>query len=99
MVDPIIGGGMSIATASAHMLGGLMARAGRRQMPHELLASEYRKAWNSRFAARANLAASLGKIERSKVLSESLLFLMGCAPVIFPRLLRGARRDPLFSLS
>ena len=88
---------MSVATASADMLGTLIAKGIQQDSADEKIAADYKKAWTKRFARRVDLAASLGMIERSKFLSDTLLFLMGSVPAVFSRLVHSTRKDPLLS--
>ncbi len=94
MVNPVIGGGLSVAAVSAQLLGNLIALGISKQFPDDRIAGEYEKMWTARFGARLKLAASLGMIERSKVLSDAMLFLLGAAPAVFSRLVRSTRKDP-----
>eukprot|EP00919_Chromeraceae_sp_WS-2016_P057426 GHVR01136160.1.p2 GENE.GHVR01136160.1~~GHVR01136160.1.p2 ORF type:complete len:112 (-),score=10.93 GHVR01136160.1:1843-2178(-) len=97
MVNPIVGGGMSIATASADLLGTLISKGIALKSTDKKIASEYQKMWTERFLKRVNLASSLGMIERSKILSDAMFSLMGVLPIIFSHVVRNTRRDPFLS--
>ena len=91
MVNPIIGGGMSIAMGSALLLARLLVEGRAQQHDDRAIASAYTQAWRARFSRLVSFGRWLGWCEQSPVATRAILQLIRFRPHLLARLVLYSR--------
>ncbi len=95
MVNPILGGGISVAIGSALLLARALD-AGRRYSHTEAqVAAAYAQAWRRQFQGKARLGHWLGRCERSAPLTKAILHAVTAQPALLKRLVQFSRPSPV----
>lgn len=91
MLNPVLGGGLSVAMGSAVLLARELLAVRPEALDVERVAHGYAQAWREQFAGRARLGRWLSWCEQRPAVSESLLRALSLHPAMFGRLVRYAR--------
>lgn len=95
MVNPILGGGISVAIGSALLLARAL-EAGRQYGQTEAqVAAAYARAWQRQFQSKVRLGRLLGWCERSLPITNAILSVGGATPALLKRLVRLSRPLPI----
>jgi len=87
MVNPIVGGGISVAMAGGSLLAEELIQGGSERE----IARRYEKRWNAFFYRLWKRASWIGDLERSEKVTRSFFNLMNKAPFIYGFLLKRSR--------
>ncbi len=76
LVNPVVGGGISLALSGGQLLASLMGNYEASQMPFEIVAERYESEWKKRFFKRVCWSKLIGNLSHQKIAANNILWLL-----------------------